>query len=151
MVHGLILGNFAKKRFMIQRIQTIYYLIGLLILTTGICSPVLYRNDVPNHLDFFWLKYGVYAYVFGIVGLFVTILKFKPLKRQLFLGRVFLFTSLIICAFNAYTVFSVTGILENVHISWSFYFLFLSPIAIYLGNRGVKKDIQLLNSLNRLR
>lgn len=137
---------------MIQRIQTIYYLIGLLILTIGLLVPIISWSDKQDVLDNQWLTYSVYAYVFGVVGLFVTILKFKPLKTQLILGRIFLLHTLLICAINSIVVYTHSwNVTLDFEITWSFYILFLSPIAIFLGNRGVKKDIQLLNSLNRLR
>ena len=159
---------------MIQRIQTVYYLLAVLVMALPLAglelfsfsnkkvlqSVNLFGSDshlvlskgklfVLPQLPLFWANLVV------IFLLLLTILMFRKLRLQARLGRftlavygltiigisvvAYFFTQLLI-AFQASLTFGI-----------GFYLMLSGVLFILMGNRGVRKDRKLLDSLNRLR
>jgi len=159
---------------MIQRIQTVHYLIAIVLLAIPLLGFDLFsfsNSEATQHVTFFgneltedgsefsgyqlpnlpfyWLNLA------GILLLFITMLSFKKLKAQFRIGRftvIFLFISLIILCVALYAYAQYLSVIQpNVMPGAGFYLFAASIIFVLFGNSGVKKDRKLLDSLNRLR
>ena len=158
---------------MIQRVQTIYLLLVALLtgLTTAfdialfkleekvIYSYSIYKisdhvgneNIVPGN----WIPQIVLVTAIVILSIF-TITRFKNRKSQLKLGAIsyLLLTALIISTY--FTVENLTNILKNgENLTTLYYIGFFLPIAAVtfqvLANSGIKKEEELVKSVERLR
>jgi hypothetical protein len=159
---------------MIQRIQTLYYILAILVLALPmagmqlfsfinkemIISITLFGNEkeevahvvreisIPQ-LPLFW------GNLLLILLLLITIISFKNLKRQAALGRFTMIVYLLTVGGLLFAAYSLSQLLLGFQMSLSlgigFYCMLSALLFIWLGNRGVKKDRKLLDSLNRLR
>lgn len=159
---------------MIQRIQTIYYLLAIVALSVPVFGLDMFvfpgegvtqyvtltgselTEHVPGAKTLLLPDWSLYwGNVLVIVMLLLTILSYKLLKTQQKLGRFSMILFLLVLAglvFIGYTysqwlLLFRTGITPGAGL----YVQIAAIIFIWLGNRGVKKDRKLLDSLNRLR
>jgi len=160
---------------MLQRIQTIYFIIVMAILSSLLFGMELFtmsdgklnytqsvfgveRQDVKGgYVE--WLSNYQFTYIFVILFVlftFVAMMSYKNLKRQytlakmtLFIYLVFLLTVILVTTFgmNGYSSKEITG----VHVGIGFYVLVCGLPFTYFAMKGVQKDKGLLDSLNRLR
>ena len=159
---------------MIQRAQTVYFVIAILALLVPLAGLDLFTigneevnqhitffgNElekdatVPNELllpslPFFWLNLAC------ILLLVVTIFSFRNLKGQLRLGRFTLIIIFIVlidfCAAAYYYGQDLVILKPATSFGLGFYMVLGSLVFVLLGNWGIKRDIKLLESLNRLR
>ena len=158
---------------MIQRIQTVYLLLVALLSGLTLAFDIaLYRlgDEIVYHysilkivaVDGSEIVPGNWALQLGLIMLIIaisifTISRYKHRKTQLKLGAVN-YLLLAILIINSY--FSVENtlpfILENgKELSPIYYIGFYLPIAAvsfqFLANRGIKKDEELVKSVERLR
>jgi hypothetical protein len=161
---------------MIQRIQTIYYAVAFLLAATPLLGyPLItfmengdemqitgYGNNLwqirtlgseTTNFEDTWLHLCSWILM---VLLIVTMLSFKNLKRQFLLGRITLVVyllSILLIVLIALQERSVCGSCEMTNMWPTIWFwLFAAGIFfVYFGNKGVRKDRKLLDSLNRLR
>lgn len=153
---------------MIQRIQTVYFLIAALLVSTTLFGTDLFSfyqiNDVHasayslihagevEKMDFWMLS------LVQIIFALMIIFSFKMRHRQIFLGWILLALNILSSAWI------VLG--ANVHstqcdecpdpatdLSFGvvFYLHAVAFIFVFLGIRGVRKDKKMIDSLNRLR
>ena len=159
---------------MIQRIQTIFYLVALLIVALPLLGMEIFsfsNEDVTYHFTLFGNTRELFATnplvldmiqlplfwgnVILIVLLLFTIILYKNLRLQLRLGRfvlmfylVFIIGLFVAIYFN-YTLLKITDV--NVNIGSVLYLMIAGIPFVWLGNRCVNKDRKLLNSMDRLR
>lgn len=159
---------------MIQRIQTIYYALAILSLAIPLAGMTIFSifssqvthtitlfGYYPENVETFGetLRFPDLPLFFGnlivILLLIVTIFSFKNLKRQASIGRLTLFAYLaLIIGFCVIAYFvSQWALLHKMATGFGMGFYFMLPgiVFVFLGNRGVKGDRKLLDSLNRLR
>lgn len=160
---------------MLQRIQTIFYLIALLAILIPLFGMDIFtfsNGEVKQHMTFFGtevevIKTGLgqpkiwtpsFLYIVNIVIallLLITIVLYKSLKTQYTIGRFVLLiygAYIIILAVLAYFDSQLLIIARSsMAIGAGFYSAVIGLPFIWLGNRGVRKDRKLLDSLNRLR
>lgn len=161
---------------MIQRIQTLYYAAALLLAATpllgyplitfrengDLMQVTMHGNDLKQiatadlettAFEGSWLHLGSWLL---IVLLIVTMVWFRNLKRQLMLARitlvVYLLSLLLILLWamgerSACSSCQMTAMWPTI---W-FYVFAAGIVFVLIGNRGVKNDRKLLDSLNRLR
>jgi hypothetical protein len=157
---------------MIQRIQTVYLFISIIclsVVTSGVSILNFKSEDGTMILSSFGLeefdstfksiKLISYPYFISTLMLTVlcllTILSYKNLKNQLKLIRiilmiyVFLIVGLLFFAFLAN--FSLTESRVFPKLGLGFYLFLVGFPLVFLANLGVKKDKNLLDSVNRLR
>jgi len=157
---------------MIQRIQTVYLILAMILL--GVVSfGMTFISFVQDELSHDLTAFGIFtrdqsgsivekvAYPFYISSFmliilcFVGMMAYKNLTRQLRIVRLtfYIYLLLLISLF----IYSVIGdsILElssSKRELGSAYFLFVCGLPlVFLANLGVKRDKNLLDSLNRLR
>ncbi len=150
---------------MIQRIQHLYFgfvIINLSLLLSGLEIGTYQAKEMPHQFTiygFFQGKEVVWGFPFYIVIialvalLLFTISKFKKLSLQLKLIKfTFLFYLLFVVGITALFLFKLMPNVPNsVSFGFGYYLLILGLPFTYLGLRGIMRDKNLLDSLNRLR
>ncbi|MDP3352226.1 MAG: DUF4293 domain-containing protein [Flavobacteriaceae bacterium] len=144
---------------MIQRIQSLY-LLGASLLSGVI---VLFTNfwlnsdgSVINFVDFFvsnnnlLLATGIMFYSSSFLS-FITIFLYQNRKKQLLLGRVNLVFNLLIIFILIYYLQSLPGEISVSVKGIGLFIPFISFGLILLSNRAIKKDEELVKSVDRLR
>ena len=150
---------------MIQRIQHLYFgfvIINLSILLSGLEIGTYQAKEMPHQFTiygFFQGKEVVWGFPFYLVIitlvalLLFTISKFKKLSLQLKLIKLtFLFYLLFVVGITALFLFKLMpNVPDSVSFGFGYYLLILGLPFTYLGLRGILRDKNLLDSLNRLR
>lgn len=160
---------------MLQRIQTIYFIIVMAVLASLLSGLEIFAMT-DGEMNFSQSVFGVerqsvkggyiewmgqfeYAYLFVIVFVmlvFLAMMSYKSLKRQFTLSKIILFIYLLLVlailavtsfGINVYSPKEITGI----HVGIGFYLLVAGLPFAYFAMRGVQKDKLLLDSLDRLR
>lgn len=159
---------------MIQRIQTVYYIISMFLLGILLSGMDLLRfvttdsyysfnvHGITQHFTDSKLtpvqtkSVPLYLSVIGLILLqFVVIMSYKNLNRQFQLARSIFFLYLLILI--AFVVFASIGYSPSKSIETTrelglgFIFLVLGFPFAFLGQIAIKRDKKLLDSLNRLR
>lgn len=155
---------------MIQRIQTVYFLIAALLVATTLFGTDLFSFDQGQFvhstayklfrgtemdgkkMDFWMLS------LVQIIFALMIIFSFKMRHRQIFLGWILLVLNLLSSAWivlgaNVHAV-ECTICKEpatNLSLGIVFYLHAAAFIFVFLGIRGVRKDKKTIDSLNRLR
>ena len=160
---------------MLQRIQTIYFIIVMAILAS-LLSGVEVFAMTDGEMNFSQSVFGVerqsvkggyvewmsqyeYVYLFVIVFVmlvFLAMMSYKSLKRQYTLSKIIFFIyTLFVLAILAVTSFGINGYspkeITGIHVGIGFYLLICGLPFSYFALKGVQKDKVLLDSLNRLR
>lgn len=154
---------------MIQRIQTVYFLIAALLVSVTLFGTDLFSfvqgktysstayyfskgKEVLSKMDFWMLS------VIQIIFALMIIFSFKMRHRQIFLGWILFLLNIlssawIILGANVKMI-EVSKNLEaatNLSPGFAFYLHAAAFIFVFLGIRGVRKDKKTIDSLNRLR
>jgi len=105
-------------------------------------------DPLPD-LPLFWMN------LILIFILLITIFSYKNLKRQLFMGKVAVWGTLItflVFGYVIYNDYQFTRVLKPfMDLGVVLHMLVAAALLILLGNWRVRKDRKLLDSLNRLR
>jgi hypothetical protein len=137
---------------MIQRIQTVYLILSFII--TGVL-PFLFPLWTTNDgRDYFFMQNQIYVILLGLsTSLSVlTIVSYKKRQNQFVMGRLNMILNLILLGLFVYRSLNISG--ETVLVSEKGIGMFLPIIAIVLlvlANKAIKKDEDLVKSVDRLR
>ncbi len=159
---------------MIQRIQTIYLLVATIIASLLLISPIYHIKSLTGEVLGTFGAYGVtsegQAGTFPVYILFIVmillclagLLLFKNRKRQLMVTRLNLMLHFIVAIF--FLVFSfagedylkgkIAGVDSSnliVTFDYGYYLLFLGIPFLLLAIRGIRRDEELLRSIDRIR
>jgi Domain of unknown function (DUF4293) len=159
---------------MIQRIQTVFYFVALLLVALPLLGMEIFsfsNEDVSYHFTLFGNTRELFATdsdplnmlqlplywgnVILTVLLLITIILYKNLRLQLRLGRfvltfyVLVVIGLFIALYFNFTLLTITKV--SMHIGVPVYLMIVGLPLVWLGNRGVNKDRKLLDSMDRLR
>lgn len=165
---------FAEKFLkMIQRIQTVYLLITLICLGIVSFGSTLF-SFLSTEMRYRVNAFGVYheqigtgklehtdslpAFLVGI-GLMlitiVTIISFKDLKRQHRFGRMLFYAYFVVLTSVIILInFGGSRVADDIsgrEMDFGFFILVIGFPFVFLANKGINRDIKLLDSLNRLR
>lgn len=136
---------------MIQRVQTIYLIIALLI-SAGLIFVVPLWND-QHGTEIYALSQPLVLAGFIVSALLslIAILSFKNRQRQFILGRLNIILNFILLAFFVYLSLNLSG--ETVVSEKGIGMLFpvFSIVFLALANKAIKKDEDLVKSVDRLR
>ena len=137
---------------MIQRIQTVYLLIALVIL--GALPFVFPLFTMSDGKEFRFMNDFFYTVLFGLSTTltFISIMYFKKRQHQFVLNRLTIILNLILLGLFVYRSLNLSG--EAVQVSEKGIGMFLPIVAIVflaLANRAIKKDEDLVKSADRLR
>lgn len=161
---------------MIQRIQSIYLAVAIIllsVLSTGVTilefagkesvskfstfglywTNDIAKNPTSEHADFAFPFYIVSILL--VLMLFVTLMGYKNLKRQLNLAKyTFLVYTLLSLALVIYSILAGEHLFsETVKTHFGIgYFLFLAGLPLtFLALKAIKKDKSLIDSVDRIR
>jgi hypothetical protein len=137
---------------MIQRIQTVYLLIALVIL--GALPFVFPLFTMSNGKEFRFMNDSFYSVLFGLSTTLtlISIMYFNKRQHQFVLNRLTIILNLILLGLFVYRSLNLSG--ETPKVSEKGIGMFLPIVAIVflaLANRAIKKDEDLVKSADRLR
>ena len=137
---------------MIQRIQTVYLLVALVIL--GALPFVFPLFTMSDGKELHFMNDSFYTVLFGLSTTLtlISIMYFKKRQHQFVLNRLTIILNLILLGLFVYRSLNLSG--ETVQVSEKGIGMFLPIVAIVflaLANRAIKKDEDLVKSADRLR
>ena len=137
---------------MIQRIQTVYLLLALVV--TGILPYIFPLWTLMDGKHFFFMENSFFVVLFGLSTTLslLSILFYKKRQHQFVLGRLNIILNLILLGLFVYHSLNLSG--ETVAVSEKGIGMFLPIISIVflvLANKAIKKDEDLVKSVDRLR
>jgi Domain of unknown function (DUF4293) len=137
---------------MIQRVQTLY-LIGALIVT-GVLPFVFKLWSLEPKVNFFFMQNQIYVILFGLSTTLslIAILLYNKRQNQFVIGRLNMILNLILLGLFVYRSLNISG--ETPAVSEKGIGMFLPIVAIVLlvlANKAIKKDEDLVKSVDRLR
>ena len=136
---------------MIQRVQSIYLFIALVI--TGVLPFIFHLWKFENGDLFYFMSNVLYTILFGLSTSLslLSILSFKKRQNQFVMNRLNMILNLILLGLFVYRTLNVSG---ETLVSEKGIGMFLPIVAILLlalANRAIKKDEDLVKSVDRLR
>jgi hypothetical protein len=137
---------------MIQRIQTIYLFLAFVV--TGILPFFIPLWTMNNGTDFLFMQDQVYVILFGLSTTLtlLSIVSYKKRQNQFVIGRLNIILNLILLGLFVYRSLNLSG--ETLAVSEKGIGIFLPIVAIVLlvlANKAIKKDEDLVKSVDRLR
>ena len=139
---------------MLQRIQTIYLILAAVV--TGVLPFVfpLWKQQTGTAIaDFYFMTEISYVALFGLSTTLsiVSIMSFKKRQNQFVMGRLNIILNLFLLGLFVYRLLTVSG---ETSVSEKGIGMFLPIVAIVflvLANKAIKKDEDLVKSVDRLR
>jgi hypothetical protein len=144
---------------MIQRIQSVYLLfatflsVGLIFVThlwvtdSGI---KFFAFDAFNSKDILLKSIPVLFFVSGLLA-FITIFLFKNRKLQFVIGRVLILINFILLGILVYFSQNLSGEIKVSEKGIGLLIPIVTIVVISLANKAIKKDEELVKSVDRLR
>jgi len=136
---------------MIQRIQTIYLLIAFIIM--GILPFVFPLETSAAGQKTFAMDHMSDMILFGLSAALslITIFLFKNRKLQFVLGRLNIILNLILLGLFVYHSLSLSGEVATSEKGIGMFLPIFSIVFLVLANKAIKKDEDLVKSVDRLR
>lgn len=137
---------------MIQRIQTIYLVLAFVV--TGILLFFIPLWTMKDGKDFYFMQSQVYTILLGLSTTLtlLSIVSYKKRQNQFVIGRLNIILNLILLGLFVYRSLNLSG--ETPVVSEKGIGMFLPVVAIVLlvlANKAIKKDEDLVKSVDRLR
>ncbi|MBS7231407.1 DUF4293 domain-containing protein [Flavobacterium psychroterrae] len=137
---------------MIQRIQTVYLILTFLI--TGVLVFFIPLWTLNNGKNFYFMQDQFYTILFGLSTMLtiISIISYKKRQNQFVMGRLNIILNLILLGLFVYRSLNLSG--ETLAVSEKGIGMFLPIVAIVLlvlANKAIKKDEDLVKSVDRLR
>ena len=141
-----------ELKTMIQRIQTLYLLLVFVI--TGVLPFVFPLWTMADGKDFLFMQNQLYVILFGLSTTFtlLSIISYKKRQNQFVIGRLNIILNLILLGLFVFHSLNLSG--ETPAVSEKGIGMFLPILAIVLlgfANKAIKKDEDLVKSVDRLR
>jgi len=137
---------------MIQRIQTIY--LFLTLLTVGVLPYIFPLWVLDNGKEYFFMQNQFYVILLGLSTAITvySIISFKKRQTQFVLNRLNIILNLILLGLFVYHSLNISGETPAVSEKGIGMFLpILSIVLLVLANKAIKKDEDLVKSVDRLR
>ncbi len=136
---------------MLQRIQTLYLVIAAI--TTGILPFVCSLWTLSDNSKFYFVQDLIYIVFFGLSTTLtlLSIISYKKRQTQFVYGRLNIILNLILIGLFVYRSLNLSG---ETTVSEKGIGMFLPIVAIVflaLANKAIKKDEDLVKSVDRLR
>jgi hypothetical protein len=135
---------------MLQRIQTIYLLLVALVSSGLIFIFNLWENE-DNVVFAIDRPFVFGAFMVITILALITIFKFKDRKSQFVLGRLNIILNLILLGFFVYQSLNLSGETLVSEKGIGMLLPFVSIVLLVLANKAIKKDEDLVKSVDRLR
>jgi hypothetical protein len=137
---------------MIQRIQTIY--LFLAFIAVGILPYIFPLWILNNGKDYFFMQNQIYVVILGLSTAITiySIISFKKRQTQFVTNRLNIILNLILLGLFVYHSLNLSGGTLTVSKKGIGMFLpILTIILLVLANKAIKKDEDLVKSVDRLR
>ncbi len=136
---------------MIQRIQSIYLFLALVV--TAVLPFVFHLWKLENGTPYFFMQNMLYSILFGgsTTLSLIAIISFKKRQNQFVMNRLNIILNLILLVLFVYRTLTLSG---EAKVSENGIGIFLPIVAIFLlalANKAIKKDENLVKSVDRLR
>jgi hypothetical protein len=137
---------------MIQRIQTIYLFLAFVVTAVlPFLFPLWTMNDSK---EYYFMQNQIYVVLMGLSTTLtvLSIISYKKRQNQFVLGRLNIILNLSLLGLFVYRSLNISG--ETVLVSEKGIGMFLPIVAIVLlvlANKAIKKDEDLVKSVDRLR
>ena len=135
---------------MIQRIQTLYLLIVAILAGLGIYFPLWITNKlivVKGFDNIYILSLFASVIVLSVLSIFL----YKNRKLQFVLGRLNILINIILLGVFGYFTQTLSGETLVSEKEIGLVIPFVSIVFLYLANTAIKKDEDLVKSVDRLR
>jgi hypothetical protein len=137
---------------MLQRIQTIYLLLAFVV--TGVLPFFIPLWTMTDGKAYLFMQNQVYVVLLGLSTTLslLSVVSFKKRQNQFVIGRLNIILNLILLGLFVYRSLNVSG--ETLAVSEKGIGMFLPIVAIVLlvlANKAIKKDEDLVKSVDRLR
>ena len=137
---------------MIQRIQTIYLLLAFVV--TGILLFFIPLWTMSDNKEYFFMQSQVYTILLGLSNslTLLSVVSYKKRQNQFVINRLNIVLNLILLGLFVYRSLNLSG--ETLAVSEKGIGMFLPVVAIVflvLANKAIKKDEDLVKSVDRLR
>lgn len=137
---------------MIQRIQTIYLLLAFVI--TGVLPYFIPLWTLSDGKEYLFMHSQAYVVAFSLSTTLsiISIISFKKRQNQFVINRLNMILNLILLGLFVYRSLNLSG--ETLAVSEKGIGMFLPIVAIVLlvfANKAIKKDEDLVKSVDRLR
>ena len=137
---------------MIQRIQTIYLFLAFVV--TGVLLFFIPLWTMTDSKEYFFMQSQVYTVLLGLTTTLtlLSIVSYKKRQNQFVMGRLNIILNLILLGLFVYRSLNLSG--ETPAVSEKGIGMFLPVVAIVLlvlANKAIKKDEDLVKSVDRLR
>lgn len=138
---------------MIQRIQTVYLILTFLI--TGVLLFFIPLWTLNNGKAFYFMQDQFYTILLGLSTMLtiISIISYKKRQNQFVMGRLNIILNLILLGLFVYRSLNLSGDTTTI-VSEKGIGMFLPIVAIVLlvlANKAIKKDEDLVKSVDRLR
>ena len=136
---------------MLQRIQTVYLIIAFI--ATGVL-PFVFPLWKEAGKEIFFMQNMSYSILFGLITTLslLSIISFKKRQQQFVFGRLNIILNLILLGLFVYHSLNVSGGTALVSEKGIGMFLpIISIVMLVLANKAIKKDEDLVKSVDRLR
>jgi hypothetical protein len=138
---------------MIQRIQTVYLLLTFVI--TGVLMFFIPLWTLNTGKAFYFMQDQVYTILLGLSTMLtvISIISYKKRQNQFVMNRLNIILNLILLGLFVYRSLNLSGETSNI-VSEKGIGMFLPIVAIVLlvlANKAIKKDEDLVKSVDRLR
>jgi hypothetical protein len=136
---------------MIQRIQSLYLLI--VIILNGVLSFYLPLWITSEDIEIFALSQPIAISLFmvSVLMTLISLFAFKKRKLHFVLGRINIILNFVLVGFFAYWSLSLPGEMDISEKGIGMLLPLLSIVFIALANKAIKKDEDLVKSVDRLR
>lgn len=137
---------------MIQRIQTIYLLLAFVV--TGVLLFFFPLWTMSDNKEYFFMQSQVYTILLGLSTslTLLGVVSYKKRQNQFVIGRLNIVLNLILLGLFVYRSLNLSG--ETPAVSEKGIGMFLPVVTIVLlvlANKAIKKDEDLVKSVDRLR
>ncbi|QKG79750.1 DUF4293 family protein [Tenuifilum thalassicum] len=159
-----------KQKPMIQRIQTLFMFLTLVLLSILIYNPIATYFIEPNMDKIVLNVFGVqnssdlsvellqnywFLFAFIILVMLITFVTIFLYKRRVLQIRLCIVTIVMLVGLQGVMYYMVTAIGQNLHSKPHYNLVFIFPLIAavlnFLAIRGIAKDEALIRSLDRLR
>lgn len=142
----------CKTRNMLQRIQTVYLILAFVV--TGVLPFVFPLWKLSNGKEFYFMANMGYTALFGLSTALavLSIVTYKKRQQQFVMNRLNMILNLILLGLFVYRSLNLSG--EAITVSEKGIGMFLPIVSIVflvLANKAIKKDEDLVKSVDRLR
>jgi len=137
---------------MLQRIQTIYLLLALI--STGVLPFFIPLWTMTDGKEYVFMQNQLYVVLFGLSTTLslVSIVSYKKRQNQFVMGRLNIILNLILLGLFVYRSLNLSGVIASVSEKGIGMFLpIVAIVLLVLANKSIKKDEDLVKSVDRLR